>query len=196
MRLMPTRLVAVLCVLAGAAAACGLPTDRPPSFVADEDVPFGLLAGTTTTAPLPAQNPSPRVTEVCFVRDASVVEVARPVNAATPEAALAELRAGPTAAEQASGVRTALLTEDPVEQVAVAAGVAKVELTSGFAAGGTQDTILAVAQLVCTLTGQAGVGQVAFTLEGAPVEVPRGDGTLAAGAVTRDDYASVLAPPA
>ena len=191
---MMARLAGSLCVLVASLAACGLPTDRPPAFVADEDVPFGLLAVTTTTAPPPARSAGPRATNVCFVRDGSVVEVPRPVAEPSAEAALTELRAGPTQAEQAAGLRTALLTEDPVRVVTITAGVARTELTASFAIGGTQDAILALAQLVCTLTAQPGVGQVAFTLDGSPVEVPRGDGSLVAGAVTRDDYASVLVP--
>ncbi len=47
-------------------------------------------------------------------------------------------------------------------------------------------------QLVCTFTARAGIGQVAFTLSGAPVDVPRGDGSLTADPVSRDDYAELL----
>jgi hypothetical protein len=36
------------------------------------------------------------------------------------------------------------------------------------------------------------VGLVSFTLEGAPVDVPRGDGSVTSGAVSRDDYAELL----
>jgi spore germination protein GerM len=57
---------------------------------------------------------------------------------------------------------------------------------------GGDEQLLAVAQLVCTLTARPGVGPVSFTLEGAPVDVPTGDGSLTSGPVSRDDYADLL----
>jgi hypothetical protein len=35
---------------------------------------------------------------------------------------------------------------------------------------------------------------VSFTLDGAPLPVPTGDGSLSTSAVARDDYADVLTP--
>ena len=157
------------------------------------DAPFGLLAETTTTVTAPP-GPAPRTIQVCFVRGTMVTPVTRQVAAPSLQPAVDALVGGPTADEQATGLRTALLAEDAVRGASLTAGVARVDLTPGFAAGGTQDAILALAQLVCTLTAQPGVGQVAFALEGQPVDVPLADGSLATRPVTRDDYAAVIAP--
>jgi spore germination protein GerM len=129
-----------------------------------------------------------------LVRDGTVTPVPRTVEGDRPTATLEVLIAGPTAGEQAAGLRTALLTEDVIRDARVAAGVAHVDLRLLFATG-TQESILAVAQLVCTLTGLPGVGQVAFTLDGQPVEVPRSDGSLTSGTVSREDYATVISAP-
>jgi spore germination protein GerM len=166
--------------------------EEDATFAADDDVPFGLLAETTTTAP-PAPAEEARRIRVCFVRGVQVVPVEREPDGPGLQGALATLAAGPTSADEASGLRTALLAEDAVGDVTLTAGVARVGLRQSFAIG-TEDSILALAQLVCTLTAQPGVGQVAFTLEGQAVEVPLADGSLAARPVTRDDYASVIAP--
>ena len=55
------------------------------------------------------------------------------------------------------------------------------------------EQLLAVAQIVCTLTGRPGVGQVSFTLQGARLAVPKGDGSLVSSPVARDDYAGLMA---
>ena len=184
---------AVLAVTA-VGVGCGV-SEGSPTFVADEDVPFGLLASTTTT-PVTDPGPAPRSVQVCFVRDATVTPVQRQLTAPGLDAAVAALADGPTPAEQAAGLRTALLTEDAARQIGLSAGIARVDLTPGFAAGGTQNSTLALGQLVCTLTAQPGVGQVSFTLEGQPVDVPLADGSLATRPVTRDDYAGIIGPPA
>jgi spore germination protein GerM len=58
--------------------------------------------------------------------------------------------------------------------------------------GGTEQ-LIALAEIVYTATARPGVGQVSFTLEGEPIEIPRGDGSLTSDAVTRGDYRE-LAP--
>lgn len=75
---------------------------------------------------------------------------------------------------------------------ALAGGIARVDLRLDISSLGGDDQLLAVAQIVCTLTGRPGVGQVSFTLEGTHVDVPRGDGSLVADPLSRDDYSSLL----
>ena len=52
---------------------------------------------------------------------------------------------------------------------------------------------LAYGQIVTTLTPSRAAG-VRFRLDGADLEVPRGDNTLTAAPLPRDDYAALLAP--
>jgi spore germination protein GerM len=77
---------------------------------------------------------------------------------------------------------------------AVRGGVATVAVAESFKELSTSEQRLAVAQLVVTLTGRPGVGQVAFTIDDEPVPVPTGDGLIADRAVSRDDFASVVEP--
>lgn len=67
-------------------------------------------------------------------------------------------------------------------------GVATVDLDEAFALLDGRDQRITLAQLVFTLTGRPGVGRVSFTVEGDPVDIPRGDGTLTSGSVSRDAY--------
>ena len=55
----------------------------------------------------------------------------------------------------------------------------------------SDDQLLALAQLVFTLTARPGIGQVRFTLRGEAIQVPRADGSLVATPVSRDDYSAV-----
>ena len=54
------------------------------------------------------------------------------------------------------------------------------------------DQILALAQVVCTLTSLPGIGQVHFTRDGKAVDIPRADGSLTNRPVARADYDSLF----
>ncbi len=134
-----------------------------------------------------------RVT-VWFVRGSRLEAAERPAEDSAIDAALDALAAGPTRAEVLDGVRTALspqsLTPDrPVTADAVVTVGVSREFTE--VAGGNQ--LLAVAQVVFTVTEVPGVEAVRITADGSPVEVPTDDG-LTADPVGREDYASVAAP--
>lgn len=79
-----------------------------------------------------------------------------------------------------------------VASVSVSRGIASVDLRSSVEDLSGRNQLLAFAQLVCTLTAQPGIGSVAFTVDGQPIEVPRGDGSLTSGSVSRDAYASLI----
>jgi spore germination protein GerM len=182
--------------LAAVAGACGVPVEDLATFRRPESVPFGLLdeaTTTTTAAPTVETTPRPATTPLCFLTpDRRLLVVQRPDPTSGVDGAVRLLEGGPTAPERRYGLTTAVVDTDLVATASASAGVAHIDLTVGFADGGSTDQTLAIAQLVCTLTAQPGVGQVVFTLAGAPVEVPRGDGSLTAGPVTADDYAVLL----
>ena len=74
-------------------------------------------------------------------------------------------------------------------------GVANVDLHASFLEIQPADQILAIAQVVCTITGLPGIGQVRFTQQGRPTDVPRADSSLTDKPVSRDDYQSLLPTP-
>ncbi|TWH73282.1 sporulation and spore germination protein [Modestobacter roseus] len=127
---------------------------------------------------------------VYLVRGARLTEVERRMDAPTVAAALDQVVDGPTRAEAADGVRTALAPEVVGVEVVLPDGTTTVAVTRGFTSitGGNQ--LLAVAQVVWTLTGLPTVTRVRFTVEGMPVELPTDTG-LSTGPVGRGDYLSV-----
>ena len=173
-------------------AACGVrPSDGASTAVGD-DVPYDLLdvaEPTTTTLPELAS----AYADIWLVALERVVPVARQVVApSSVERALGALVAGPTPAEARLGLRSAVPV-DGVAEAAISVGVATIDLRSSFTESTPKEQLLALAQLVLTTTEIAEVEVVTFTLEGQSIDVPRGDGSISDGPVTRRDYASLVA---
>ena len=162
--------------------ACGVPTEDRPEQVSTAAVP--------QTESYDDDRPGgPRLT-VYLVRGAELVPVQRRTSAVTTAQALELLVEGPSRAEAAAGIRTALVPEVVAVSREPAEDTATVEVTRGFTGitGGNQ--LLAVAQIVFTLTEVPTVSDVRFTVEGVPVEVPTDEG-LTARPVGRADYGTV-----
>lgn len=175
-------------------AGCGVPTgDRAETM---EDVPFGLLdpeASEPAETLAPPEGPAVQI----YLVDPSglrLVPVERRLGEG--EASLPDvvevLLAGPTRAERRQGLTTAFIEEDAVGSSDLVGGVASVDLTQQFTVLDGPTQRLAIAQMVLTLTSRPGVGRVSFTLGGQPIDIPRGDGTLAQGSVARDNYRELL----
>ncbi len=102
---------------------------------------------------------------VWFSTAGEPVSVVRDGN--TIERAVHELLAGPTAAERARGLRTAIPRRTSLRSVSIAHRVVTVDLGARFAAG-SRDTVLQdrVSQLVRTVRGVPGVLSVRVRVEG------------------------------
>ena len=189
----------VVVVAAGVAAAgCGIPTEDEATLARPEDVPFDLLAEipetTSTTSGSTPSGASMAKATIFLVQGERLAPVERDVPApASGEAVIEALSRGPTRSEAALGLRSALVGNDVMRSIGISGGIASVDLGTGFPDIVGRDQIMALAQIVSTVTGLPGVGRVAFTLEGVPVGVPRGDGAVTTESVSRDDYA-LLAP--
>lgn len=174
-----------------ACAGCAVPAEHEAQVADDKSVPFALLAPDAPPLVPPATAARTEDVALCFVRESKLAVVERaldaPVGLRDAVTALTEPPAG------TAGLRSALGDTSIVGDVQLGAGIASVDLRQAISTLGGDDQLLAVAQIVCTLTARPGVGQVSFTLEGAPVNVPRGDGSLVAAPVSRDDYARLLA---
>lgn len=190
-------LVAVL-ALGGSACAVGAEDAARP--IDDDRVPFGLLeplpttTSTTTTTTTPPGEPALTL-RLFLVAENRLVQVMRTVDALDPATALAALTQGPTDDEAALGLSSRLDTpeaEPLVTGATVSGGVVVVDLSAAFAGLDSASQLLAIGQLVTTMTRLPGVGQVAFTLAGAPVEVPRADGTVTAERLVAEDYAALV----
>lgn len=179
--------IALVAGLGAAVAACGVGTQDEARRVDPAVVPFGLLEAGTTTTVVDEGEPA----AVFLVADDRLVEVAR---VAPDDASLADLLelvvAGPTDGERTLGITTAV-PAGAVASADASRGVAQVDLTEAFGDVRSDEQLLALGQLVYTLTQQPGIGGVSFTLDGEPVAVPLPDGTEVSGAISRDDLAAV-----
>ncbi|MEK6275685.1 MAG: GerMN domain-containing protein [Actinomycetota bacterium] len=140
--------------------------------------------------------PSQPAFEVWFSRGERLVPVARThgptLGVAT--AALNALVAGPTRAERRSGVTTAVPRGTRLLGISIAKGVATVDLTSEYQAGGGSLSMqVRLAQVVYTLTQFPTVKAIRFKLDGTPVDVFSGEGIILDHPVGRSDYKD-LAP--
>jgi len=173
------RLVAASCaVLAGVVlCGCGVPVDNSPTALAKSAVPFGLLE---PSAPTPSTTaPLVTVTVQIFLLSSTgqLVAVARnvPVPAALG-AVLGALIDGPTNAEAAAGLQSAVPAQTQVVSTSISSGVAQVDLAGTFGQLVGQAEIDAVAQIVFTATALTGVSAVSFELDGQQVAVPAAGG--------------------
>ncbi len=172
--------------------ACGVSMQGRPVAVDDDNVPFALLdPSTTTSTPAPAESTTGAVT-VCFHQGPTVVPVERSTIEPSISTALRVFLRGPTPDEAANGLSTAVFDPSLVAGARVSAGVATVGLSSTFAEATGATQLDLIVELVCTLTAQPGIGQVRFELRGERIEIPRGDGSLTAEAVSRDDYRGLI----
>ncbi|MFM7126019.1 MAG: GerMN domain-containing protein [Actinomycetota bacterium] len=205
-----TRRAVALAVSALTLTGCAVPDRGAVQAVDPDQIPYELNATSTSTTsssttlpanPTDSSTVAPETTipvesvNLFYVAGLQVVPIARlllsPASAAQVLAALAE---GVPPGDPAAGLRTAL-PADFVAAVVVERGVARVDLPPTFVTevpGAEQR--LAIAQIVLSLTRRAGIGQVVFTSGGQLQSVPRGRGDLTdpGGAVTCEDYASLL----
>jgi spore germination protein GerM len=184
-------------VVAGAAimlvAGCGVSaqTSAQPA-----QPPSGMHLGQTQQ---PNAGQSGRTPEyLYFVKDGMVVRVARHITGSPSASEIVhDLLAGPDAGESAAGYTSALLGDRLVDAVEVTNKLATVALSAPMSDAGRNDVVLAYAQLVCTLTTLPQISGVTFTSGGAPISVPRGDGSLSPGAspLAAADYTELIGHP-
>lgn len=167
-------------------AACGVPTESVPRAI-----PPAPSAPASSGASL---SPGARSTTLYLVRDAALAPVTRrTASAPSARTALQLLLQGPSDAESAQGLSSALGPEAVVvDRVGTAGATATVPLAGTSAGLGRSDEVLAYAQVVATLTALPGISAVRFVRQGATLSVPRADGSLADGVLTRRDYADLL----
>lgn len=150
----------------------------------------------------PAPKPKPAVDKsreviVYFVRNERLGAAVHQVEAtqAMAAAALRELLAGPTAEERKAGLASEIPVGTRLLGVTIEDGTATVDLSEEFeSGGGSLSMTLRVAQVVYTLTAFPTVENVAFRIDGEPVEAIGGEGISVSPPVTRLDFADNVSP--
>lgn len=196
------RVVAVVTV-ALVAGACGVGAGGGARAIPDDQVPFHLLTKeppSTTTTTVPAAVPVTVYFESGANQTLTTAQRTVPVQN-TVRTVVHALLAGPTTIERSAGVRTAispdvqLIKARPERPAGTGTtGVVTLDFNQAFGAiSGTQQ-VVAVAQIVYTVTGYMGTGYgVQFEIEGVATDVPTATGAQVTGPVKRTTYAS-LAP--
>jgi sporulation and spore germination protein/immunoglobulin-like protein involved in spore germination len=134
---------------------------------------------------------------VYLVRSEHVSPVRRLVTAdgGVARATLTALLRGRTAAERKAGYSSSIPTGTAVRGVVIRRGVATVDLSGRFAAGGgSLSMLLRVAQVVHTVTQFPTVDRVAFRIDGKPVTAIGGEGVVVSPPVGRKSFEG-QAPP-
>ena len=174
------RFVALVLVLLST-AGCGVRSDTTARDLSAGRVPYGLLDDTPTTTSTSTPTPSvPRAdVNVYFVREDRMVRQVRQVNApATVAKALTALLFGVQEDELAAELRSAIDPTASLQARAIDPATYQVDLSAEFNKGPSSEQVLALAQIVFTATALPGVTGVRFSLNGVPIEVPTGSGSL------------------
>jgi hypothetical protein len=188
----PAGLVAVLLV---AVAACGVQQDDEPRALDAENVPFSLLAPTTTGPPETVVGDGEGTSRVVIYlsgADGLLWPTPRQVRGdATVAKAIEVLLVGATE-EEADAQLSSFITSDtrllgvegPVD------GVITVDLSRELLTITGRRQIQALAQVVFTATSLPSVDRVLFKFDGEQREVPNGDGELTASPLGRRHFRS------
>lgn len=192
---MRRRAVGVLVVIALGLAGCGVSTESKPRALPPE------AAGVRTTqTPAETGSDATRFTALWFVADGDLIPVDRQIESAvTAQDKIVSLEVGPTQEELDAGMRTAVASvvpDVPLVVTADAAGVAveagpgqiSVVLSDEFASLPSGEQLLALGQVVLTLTGGTSQSVLFVDNNGNAVGVPLPDGRLVNRPVTARDY--------
>ena len=186
--LWPLMTLVTMLLLAG---ACSAPVDSGPKAIRAASIPEDLRSGSTspTTATTAPTGESEEVTIYFIGSDLRLSPVKRLVTPpVTVEKVLQKLFAGPTTAEQVSGLRTAISYDTRVLSAPIEARIALVDVSKSFAFGPVDDRIRAYAQVVFTAVDVSGVTGVLFSVNGHRQEAPDGDGSNQSAPLGRGSY--------
>ena len=103
-------------------------------------------------------------------------------------AVLQGLQDGPTASEQAAGLTSALQPGLTLSVVHFQATSVVLELSGETGGQSATENVLAVGQIVLSVTALPAVDQVTFSHNGVPVEALLADGALTTKPLTAEDY--------
>jgi spore germination protein GerM len=209
------RLLLISLLLAGVLVACGIPDTGKVSRIQDKDlrqlgdtipttaastIPPTTLEPTTTAAPIdPSTTIAQEEVTLYFISGAQLKGYPRNLaKPATTNQVLTALQEGPPTGDAGVGIRSAIpggaaaaLNVTPDDS----SGVATIELPADFFSQiPPEDQLLAIGQIVLTVTEVGGIGQVRFTQDGQPVGVPRRGGGFSDGnePLARRDYEELL----
>jgi spore germination protein GerM len=213
------RLATISVVLIAVLVACGIPDNGQVSTIQDKDlrqlgdtipttttttsttVPVTLEPTTTTTALDTATTIAQEDVTLYFISGGQLKGYPRALaRPATTNPVLEALQEGPPSGDLGVGIRSAVPSKERalIRATEDGSGVATIALPPGFfEQTPPEDQLLAIGQIVLTVTEVGGVGQVLFTQNGQPLAVPRRSGGMTDGneKLAHRDYEELLNPP-
>lgn len=183
-----TSLLLVLSACADEDGGPPSPSPAPSASSSTSASPSASATSQTTSTP-PVQPTSTSAVSVYFLTGEKVQPVRRTATGVGVAAeAVRALLAGPSAAERAAGLTSAVPTGTRLRGITIRDRVATVDLTGRFDDGGGSLSMTArLAQLVFTLTRFPTVDRMSLRLDGRPVAVLGGEGVDVREPVGRDD---------
>jgi hypothetical protein len=193
----PGRVICAAVVAGIVVSGCAIPTQRDPSAIPPNRVPFGLLdhqLPTTTTTEPKASVP---VKIYLLGPDHKLVAVPRVVQIPAPlKAVIISLLGGPSRREESERITTAIPSDVQVISVTVSktAPLVTVNFNDAFGEITGSATELAVAQVVFTVVTQTSLDTgVLFEIGGQTISVPVGNGNQVATPVYLSQFEANLA---
>ena len=189
------RRAAVVLVLALAVVGCGVPDSSRPEVIQEREVPFQLLAPTAsvTSTTQPGSVATARATIYLIDADGHLVSAEREVKfPATVGRSLEALLQGPT--EDETGRLSTSITSgtELLDLEGPTDGLVTVDLSEELLDITGRQQILALAQVVYTVTALPNVERVLFRIDGERREVPNGDGKLTSSPLGRGSYRALV----
>ncbi len=178
-------------VMAGALAGCDVGPQSAPQALNARQVPYALHPP-SHRSPVPVEPGLREALVTVYMEgrnDRLVAVVRRVAYPVTLEELLGALANGPSAVESNQGMVSPASSVGPLGVGLPRDGVVPVYLPASFASLGGQDQVVAAAQIVYTVTGVRGVRGALVYVGGVVAQVPKADGNLANGPLTRSDYA-------
>jgi spore germination protein GerM len=211
--------VALASVLASLLTGCSVGGQRHAVEIPNEDLPSVLsepsasspaasvspsivqspssASSSLVTSPPPSSEEIVTPTSTIYLvddRTDKLVAVHRPrTQTATLTGLVQSLLSGPTAAESAAGLATAINTSPTLNKISTNGSLATIDLSASFGEIRGPGEVLATAQVVMTAASFPGIDSVLFSLDGTPTSVPLVSGELSSAPLTFSDYATLLA---
>ena len=189
--------VAAALVLAGCGTGTSGVRDEGPSAVGANAAVSPAAAAATGSAPVVPAAPAPGTAFVYLLRFDQPMPVRRaiPIELSVPEGSMRALLSGPTPAEGVLDYSSAIPAGSKVLGFTIADRIAIVDLSEMPATdGGEEDALLALYQIVYTLTGSEGVDAVRVRENGRPYGLNRigGGSSAEEPPLTRADLSFVV----
>ena len=189
---------AVVCLLTAVSAAAFVTACGSSAGGSSPATSVATGAATATPSATPSSPSSPTAAGTTTLslyllrgEELGVAERRVPPTATPATAAMEALLAGPTTAESAAGLTSAVPSGTRLLGLSIDGTTARIDLSAQFAAGGGSLAMQArVAQVVYTLTQFKTVAAVTFMSDGSTVDALGGEGLMLDAGQTRADWHS------